>query len=59
MVRNELTGALQKLPQVLRLLQLELRGLDQNSYKTAAGDLELPPDAIARLELSHTQVLLV
>ena len=58
-VRNELTGALQKLPGVLRLLQLELRGLDQNSYKTAAGDLELPPDAIARLELSCTQVLLV
>ena len=47
--RDALTAALQKLPGVLQIEKLELRGLDQNSYQTAAGDLTVMPDTILHL----------
>ncbi len=48
--QNEVGSFLQKRPGVLQVLSLTLRGLDQNCYRTAAGDLELPPDAAVKLE---------
>jgi len=48
--QNELCALLQKCPGVSQVLSLTLRGLDQNCYRSAAGDLELPPDALAKLE---------
>lgn len=45
--RDEISVALQKVPGVLQVRKLDLRGLDQNSCQTAAGDLRLPPDGIA------------
>ncbi len=54
--RDEVTALLQKLPDVLQIDRVELRGLDQNSYQTAAGDLSVMPDTI--LHLSRTSVSL-
>lgn len=48
--RERVMAFLQKQPGVLRVERLDLRGLDQNSYRTAAGDLQLPPDALAQLK---------
>ena len=47
---GELAAALQKLPGIFRIEQLELRGMDQRSYRNAAGDLVIPPDGILALE---------
>ncbi|MBO4915646.1 MAG: baseplate J/gp47 family protein [Oscillospiraceae bacterium] len=44
--RDELIAKLQKLPGVLEVRRLELRGRDQNSYQTAAGDLDILPNGI-------------
>ena len=57
--QSQVAAMLQKLPGLVRLLRLELHGLDQNSYRTAAGDLELPPDALPRLELEQLQLAVV
>ncbi len=54
--RDELTALLQKLPGVLQIDRLDLRGTDQNSYQTAAGDISVPPDTI--LHLRHVSVTL-
>ena len=48
--RGDLSARLQKLPGVLQVRRIELRGRDQNSYQTAAGDLDLPPNGIPRLD---------
>ena len=47
--RDELSAFLQKLPGVLQVERLEFRGMDQNSYQTAAGDLTVMPDTILHL----------
>ena len=44
--REEISAVLQKLPGVLQIDSVELRGLDQNSYQTTAGDLTVMPDTI-------------
>jgi predicted phage baseplate assembly protein len=54
--RDEITALLQKLPGVLQIERVELRGLDQNSYQTALGDLTVMPDTI--LHLTGTAVSL-
>lgn len=47
--RDELAAALQKVPGVLQIDRVEFRGMDQNSYQTAAGDLTVMPDTILHL----------
>ena len=47
--RDALAAALQKLPGVLRIDRVEFRGLDQNSYQNASGDLTVMPDTILHL----------
>ncbi len=54
--RDELAAVLQKLPGVLQVDRIEFRGMDQNSYQTAAGDLTVMPDTI--LHLARTAVSL-
>ena len=54
--RDEITARLQKLTGVMQIERVELRGLDQNSYQTAAGDLTVMPDTI--LHLTGTTVTL-
>ena len=48
--RDELAAVLQKLPGVLQIERLEFRGMDQNSYQTAAGDLSVMPDTLLHLK---------
>ena len=48
--RDDLSAVLQKLPGVLQIRRLDLQGEDQNSYQTAAGDLDLQPNGLPRLE---------
>ena len=55
-VRDELAAAIQALPGVYQADRIELRGLDQNSYQTAAGDLTVPPDTI--LYLTRAEIIL-
>ncbi len=47
--RDELAAVLQKLPGVLQVDRVEFRGMDQNSYQTATGDLSVMPDTILHL----------
>ena len=54
--RDELAAVLQKLPGVLQIDRMEFRGMDQNSYQTAAGDLTVMPDTI--LHLKNAEVTL-
>lgn len=56
-LRDDCIALLQRCPGVLQVRRLELRGLDQNSYETAAGDLQIPPDAIASLDRMEIQLL--
>ena len=55
--QEDIMAALQKCPGVLQVRRMELRGLDQNSYQTASGDLQVPADAIASLERVEIQLL--
>ena len=55
--RDACIALLQRRPGVLQVRRLELRGLDQNSYETAAGDLQIPPDASGSLERMEIQLL--
>ena len=48
--REETEALLQAQSGVYRVSALALRGLDQGSYRTEAGDLVAPPDAILTLE---------
>lgn len=48
--RSDLEALLQKLPGIFQVEGLELRGLDQRSYHTPAGDLQIPPDGLLALE---------
>lgn len=54
--KDEVTALLQKQTGVLQIERVELRGLDQNSYQTAGGDLTVMPDTI--LHLTGTTVTL-
>ena len=47
--RDELAALLQKLPGVLQVDRVEIRGADQNSSQTAAGGLSVMPDTILHL----------
>ena len=47
--RDELAAELPTLPGVLQIDRVEFRGMDQNSYQTAAGDLTVMPDTILHL----------
>ena len=55
--KDELAAVLQKLPGVLQIDRVELRGHDQNCYQTAAGDLSVIPDTI--LHLRRAEISLV
>ena len=48
--RNDWSALLQKLPFVLQIRRMELRGTDQNSRQTISGDLSIPPDGLPALE---------
>ena len=48
--RDDGAALLQKLPGVLQIRQLELRGTDQSSRLTPGGDLSIPPDGLPALE---------
>ena len=48
--RNDGAALLQKLPAVLQVRRIELRGTDQNSRQTIGGDLSIPPDGLPALE---------
>ncbi len=47
--RDEISAVLQKVSGVLQIDRVEIRGLDQNSYQNAAGDLAVMPDTIPYL----------
>lgn len=55
--REDCAALLQRCPGVLQVRRLELRGMDQNSYETAGGDLQIPPDAMGSLEQMELQLL--
>lgn len=48
--QDDVAALLQKLPGVLQVGAMGLRGQDQNSYETAGGDLMVSPDAMLYLE---------
>ena len=55
--RNDILALLQKLPGVLEVQRLELRGAGQNVYQTAAGDIRVPPDAVAVLRRADVELV--
>jgi len=54
--RDDLAAVIQALDGVYQADRIEYRGLDQNSYQTAAGDLTVPPDTI--LHLTRAEIIL-
>lgn len=44
--RNDAAACLQALPGVLQVQHLEVRSMGGGGYQTAAGDIQLPPDAV-------------
>ncbi len=54
--QEDAAAALQRVPGVLRVERLTLRGLDQGSYRTPAGDLQVLPDAILSLERAELEL---
>ena len=48
--RDDGAALLQKLPGILQVRRLELRGTDQSSRLTPGGDLSIPPDGLPFLE---------
>ena len=57
--RNNILALLQKLPGALEVQRLELRGAGQNVYQTAAGDIRVPPDAVAVLRRADVELIRV
>ena len=55
--RNDILALLQKLPGVLEVQRLELRSAGQNVYQTAAGDIRVPPDAVAVLRRADVELV--
>ncbi len=55
--QDDAAALLQRQPGVFQVERLELRGLGPGVYRTAAGDLEVPPDAIASLELAELELI--
>ena len=57
--RDDGAALLQKLPGVLQVRRMELRGTDQSSRRTSGGDLTVPPDglpALEGIEIEFTQI---
>lgn len=53
---EDVAAMLQKLPGVLQAVRIDLRGMDQNSYQTAGGDLMVAPDAMLYLEQADVEL---
>lgn len=47
--RSDVAALLQQLPGVLEVRRLELSGAGQNVYRSASGDIHIPPEALAVL----------
>ena len=47
--RSDIAALLQQLPGVLEVRRLELSGTGQNIYRSSAGDIHIPPDALTVL----------
>lgn len=56
---GEIAALLQKQPGVLELRRLELQGTGADVYRTPAGDLRIPPDAIAVLRQARIELIRV
>lgn len=54
---SDAAALIQKLPGVLRIRKVEVRGQDQNSYLTKTGDLLIPQDALPALERADVKML--
>jgi len=57
--RSDMAALLQRLPGVLEVCRLELRGTGAGVYQTTAGDLTFPPDALAVLRHADVELLRV
>lgn len=57
--RSDIAALLQKLPGALEIRRVELRGFGQDAYHTAAGDIRIPPDAIAVLRQADVEIIRV
>lgn len=57
--RSDVIALLQQLRGALDIRRLELRGVGQNVYQTPAGDLRIPPDAIAVLRQAAVELVRV
>ena len=55
--RSDVMALLQQLPGALELQRLELHGTGQNVYQTPAGDIRIPPDAIAVLRQANIELV--
>ena len=53
--RDDGAALLQKLPGVLQIRRLELRGGDQSSRRTPGGDLSIPVDGLPALEKTDVE----
>lgn len=56
---SDIAALLQRLPGVLEVRRLELRGEGQNVYRTQTGDIRIPPDAIAVLRQADIELVRV
>ena len=56
---GDVMALVQQLPGVLEVQRLELHGVGQNAYRTPAGDIRIPPDAIAVLRRASVTLLRV
>lgn len=57
--RDDGAALLQKLPGVLQIRRLELRGTDQSSWRTSSGDLNILPDGLPALEGTEIELVQV
>lgn len=56
---SDIAALLQGVPGVLEVRRLELYGEGQNAYRTQAGDIRIPPDAIAVLRKADVELVSV
>ena len=54
--RSDMLALVQKLPGVLEVQRLELRGAGPDAYQTAAGDIRVPPDGVAVLRRAEVEI---
>lgn len=57
--RSDVLALLQRLPGALEIQRLELRGIGAQAYQTTAGDVRIPPDAIAVLRQANVELIRV